>query len=156
MSHTADDPEPRKFWQLAYKTGVDGLFLRAEENGFFGPEWAIVTGSGWRLASGWWSREDADRAAAAVARVLPFIDWMSATADAFTAQSKKALSPDDPPLPLHRRPGGPARARAAHRRGRRDRLTSGSLHRPSPPVTCRRRPRAARAWVRRGPQGPTT
>lgn len=91
-SHTADDPEPRTFWQLAYKTGVDGLFLRAEENGFFGPEWAIVTGAGWRLASGWWSREDADRAAAAVARVLPFIDWMTATSEAFTAPSKKALA----------------------------------------------------------------
>jgi len=90
-SRSSDDPQPRQFWQLAYKTHVDGLFLRAGAN-FFGEEWAIVTGSGWRLASGWWSREDADRAATAIARVLPFIDWMSATTDSFTTRSKKALA----------------------------------------------------------------
>ncbi|MFC9269007.1 hypothetical protein ACFTXJ_14690 [Streptomyces zhihengii] len=91
LSHAGDDPEPRQFWQLAYKTDVDGLFLRANGNGFFGEEWQIVTGAGWRLFSGWWSREDAARAAAAVARALPFIDWMSATPDAFTDKSKTAL-----------------------------------------------------------------
>lgn len=92
FSHSGDDPEPRTFWQLAYKTDVDGLFLRATCNGFFGEEWAIVTGSGWKLFSGWWSREDAARAAAAIGRVLPYIDWMSATPDAFTDKSKKALA----------------------------------------------------------------
>jgi hypothetical protein len=91
MSHAGDDPEPRQFWQLAYKTDVDGLFLRATANGFFGEEWAIVTGSGWKLCSGWFTRDDAARAAAAIARVLPYIDWMSADADAFTDKSKKAL-----------------------------------------------------------------
>jgi hypothetical protein len=91
FGHSADDPEPRTFWQLAYKTDVDGLFLRATANGFFGAEWAIVTGSGWRLANGWWSRDDAARAAAAIGRVLPYIDWMSATSDAFTGKSKQAL-----------------------------------------------------------------
>lgn len=90
-SHDGDDPEPRQYWQLAYKTDVDGLFLRASGNGFFGEEWAIVTGSGWRLVSGWWSKDDAARAAAAIARVLPFIDWMSADADNFTDKSKAAL-----------------------------------------------------------------
>jgi hypothetical protein len=92
FSHDGDDPEPRQHWQLAYKTDVDGLFLRATANGFFGEEWGIVTGSGWRLVSGWWSREDAARAAAAVARVLPYIDWMSAGPDDFTDKSKKALA----------------------------------------------------------------
>lgn len=91
LSHSGDDPEPRTFWQLAYKTDVDGLFLRASGNGFFGEEWAIVTGSGWRLASGWFTRDDAARAAAAIARVLPYIDWMSAHADQFTEKSKTAL-----------------------------------------------------------------
>lgn len=91
FSHSGDDPEPRKFWQLAYKTDTDGLFLRAEANGFFGEEWQIVTDSGWRVASGWWARDDAARAAAAMGRVLPYIDWMSATPDAFTEKSKKAL-----------------------------------------------------------------
>jgi hypothetical protein len=91
FSHDGDDPEPRQYWQLAYKTDVDGLFLRASGNGFFGEEWAIVTGSGWRLASGWWAKDDAARAAAAIARVLPYIDWMSADADAFTDKSKAAL-----------------------------------------------------------------
>lgn len=91
FSHDGDDPEPRQYWQLAYKTDVDGLFLRASGNGFFGEEWAIVTGSGWRLASGWLVRDDAARAAAAVARVLPYIDWMSADASNFTDRSKQAL-----------------------------------------------------------------
>lgn len=91
-SHDGDDPEPRQYWQLGYKTDVDGLFLRATANGFFGEEWSIVTGSGWRLFSGWWSRDDAARAAAAVGRVLPYIDWMSATVDDFNDKSKKALA----------------------------------------------------------------
>jgi hypothetical protein len=91
FSHDGDDPEPRTFWQLAYKTDIDGLFLRASGNGFFGEEWAIVTGSGWRLAAGWWSKDDAARAAAAIARVLPYIDWMSADASNFTEKSKAAL-----------------------------------------------------------------
>ena len=91
LSHAQDDPEPRKYWQLAYKTDVDGLFLRATDNGFFGEEWAIVTGGGWKLFSGWWSREDAARAAAAIGRVLPYIDWMSATPDAFSKRSHEAL-----------------------------------------------------------------
>lgn len=92
LSHSGDDPQPRMFWQLGYKTDVDGLFLRATGNGFFGEEWAIVTGSGWKLFSGWWSREDAARAAAAIGRVLPYIDWMSAAPEAFTDKSKKALA----------------------------------------------------------------
>jgi len=92
FSHNGDDPEPRTFWQLAYKTDVDGLFLRATGNGFFGAEWGIVTGSGWKLFSGWWSREDAARAAAAIGRVLPYIDWMSADTSNFTDKSKKALA----------------------------------------------------------------
>ena len=52
---------------------------------------SIVTGSGWRLAAGWWSKDDAARAAAAIARVLPYIDWMSADASNFTEKSKAAL-----------------------------------------------------------------
>ena len=91
FSHDPDDPQPRQYWQLGYVTDVPGLYLRATENGFFGEEWAIVTGSGWRLFSGWWSRDDAARAAAAIARVLPYIDWMTATVDAFTDKSKQAL-----------------------------------------------------------------
>ncbi|WP_167756104.1 hypothetical protein [Streptomyces sp. 4R-3d] len=92
MSHAKDDPQPRQYWQLAYKTDTDGLFLRADDNGFFGDEWQIVTGSGLKLLSGWFTREDAGRAAAAIGRVLPYIDWMSATSDDFTDASKKALT----------------------------------------------------------------
>lgn len=91
MSHAEDDPQPRQYWQLAYKTDVDGLFLRATSNGFFGEEWAIVTGGGWKLFSGWWTREDAARAVAGIARVLPYIDWMTATPDAFNEKSREAL-----------------------------------------------------------------
>lgn len=92
MSHSQDDPKPRQFWQLAYVTDVPGLFLRATDNGFFGEEWAIVTGGGWKLFSGWWTREDAARAVAAIGRVLPYIDWMSAGPDDFTKKSKEALA----------------------------------------------------------------
>ncbi|MEU7737289.1 hypothetical protein AB0B51_30085 [Streptomyces griseus] len=92
VSHAKDDPEPRQFWQLAYKTDTDGLFLRADGNGFFGAEWQIVTGSGLKLLSGWFTREDAGLAAAAIGRVLPYIDWMSATSEDFTDASKKALA----------------------------------------------------------------
>lgn len=90
-SHAEDDPQPRQFWQLAYKTDVDGLFLRAEANGFFGEAWAIVTGSGWKLFAGWFAREDAALAVAAIGRVLPYVDWMSVTGDDLTDRSKKAL-----------------------------------------------------------------
>jgi len=92
LSHSGDDPQPRQFWQLAYKTDTDGLFIRAEGNGFFGEEWQIVTGSGLKLLSGWFTREDAGLAAAAIGRVLPYIDWMSATSEDFTDASKKALA----------------------------------------------------------------
>lgn len=91
-SHSPDNPQTRQFWQLAYKTDVDGLFLRVTANGFIGEEWAIVTGSGFKLSSGWWSREDAAMAVAAIGRVLPFIDWMSADASTLTDRSKKALA----------------------------------------------------------------
>lgn len=91
FGHSQDDPQPRQFWQLAYKTDVDGLFLRAEANGFFGEEWGIVTGAGWRLRTGWLSQDDAARTAAAISRVLPYIDWMSADADALTERSRLAL-----------------------------------------------------------------
>lgn len=91
-SHAPDDPQDRLFWQLAHKTDVDGLFLRVTANGFFGEEWGILAGSGYRLFSGWWTREDAALAAAAIARTLPFIDWMSATPSMFTPRSKKALA----------------------------------------------------------------
>lgn len=90
--HSNDDPQPRQFWQLAYKTDVDGLFLRAEANGFFGEEWAIVTGSGWKLAAGWHTRDAAAHATAAIGRVLPYIDWMAAGGDALTTKSKTALA----------------------------------------------------------------
>ncbi|MYZ34354.1 MULTISPECIES: hypothetical protein [unclassified Streptomyces] len=92
VSHSDDDPEPRQYWRLAYKTDIDGLFLRADANGIFGEEWSIVTGSGWRIASGWWDREDAGRAVAAIARVLPYIDWMDTDPDDFTDRSKNALA----------------------------------------------------------------
>lgn len=91
-SHAGDDPKPRQFWQLAHKTDVDGLFLRVNANGFFGEEWAIVTGSGWMLFHGWFTQDDAARAAAAIARVLPFVDWMAVSPDSLTSRSKKALT----------------------------------------------------------------
>lgn len=90
LGRSGDDPEPRTYWQLAYKTDVDGLFLRGD-GGMFTDDWSIVTGSGWRLASGWWTRDDAARAAAAIARVLPYIDWMAADPEHFTEKSRDAL-----------------------------------------------------------------
>jgi hypothetical protein len=94
-SHQAqerDEPEPRMLWQIAYKTGVRGLFLRASANGFFGEEWAVVTARGFKLASGWWTREAADRAVAAVGRVLPQVDWADVdSGGVFTEDALAAL-----------------------------------------------------------------
>ncbi|GGK61857.1 hypothetical protein Sme01_03710 [Sphaerisporangium melleum] len=93
--HSAEDrndPEPRQLWQLAYKTGVHGLYLRTTANGFFGELWGIVTGTGFKLTEGWWDRESAEQAVAAVGRVLPQVDWMEVRdADAFTPAAVAAL-----------------------------------------------------------------
>jgi hypothetical protein len=71
-----DAPEPRMLWQLAYKTGVHGLYLRTTGSSILGPTWGIVTGSGYRLLEGWWTRELAELACGAVGRALPGVDWM--------------------------------------------------------------------------------
>jgi hypothetical protein len=92
LSHDRDDPNTRQYWQLVFKTDVDGLFLRATANGFFGDQWAIVTGSGWKLVSGWFSREDAARAAAAIGRAVPFVDWMAVDPEDLTDRAKKAIA----------------------------------------------------------------
>jgi hypothetical protein len=128
FSHAPDDPETRQFWQLAYKTDVNGLFLRVTANGFFGDQWAIVTGSGYQLFGGWFSREDAGRAAAAIGRVLPFVDWMSVDPKHFTRRSTQALAatvrryhfagvreehPEPEPLTPEDAATGPAEAAAA-------------------------------------------
>lgn len=79
LAHGAEDrdaPQSRMLWQLAYKTEVPGLFVRVTANGFFGEEFGIVTGSGLKLASGWYEREFVDKAVAAIGRVLPQVNWM--------------------------------------------------------------------------------
>lgn len=91
VGHEGDDPGTGPRWQLVFVTGVPGLFTRVSGNNFIGDEWAIVTGSGYRLAQGWLSQEMANRAADALGRVLPDTDWMRLTPDSFTAEAKRAV-----------------------------------------------------------------
>lgn len=92
LCHDNDEPGEGLRWQLAFVTEVPGLFLRVTSNGFFGEEWGIVTGSGYRLASGWYSRDSAGKAVAALGRVLPGADWMRLTPGGFTPRAKEAIA----------------------------------------------------------------
>lgn len=92
LGHDYADPGHGLRWQLAFVTAVPGLYVRVSGNGFFGEEWAILTGSGYVLRSGWYSREDACRCCEALARVLPNTDWMRLTPDAFTDRAKEAVA----------------------------------------------------------------
>jgi len=92
LGHDHADPGHGLRWQLAFVTAVPGLYVRVSGNGFFGEEWAILTGSGYILRSGWYSREDAARCCEALARVLPNTDWMRLTPDAFTDRAKEAVA----------------------------------------------------------------
>jgi hypothetical protein len=90
-SESRDAPQARLLWQIAYKTTVPGLFVRVTGNGFFGETFGIVTGSGYLVTSGWWERETAEQAAAAMARVLPQIDWVNLDPTALTPPARTAL-----------------------------------------------------------------
>jgi hypothetical protein len=92
VGHDGDEPGSGLRWQLAFVTEVPGLYVRVTANGFFGDEYGIVTGSGYRLAGGWYSREDAGSAVAALGRVLPNTDWMRLTPGAFTPRAKEAIA----------------------------------------------------------------
>jgi hypothetical protein len=91
VGHDRDEPGEHMHWQLAFVTDVPGLYLRVSGNGFFGEEWGIVTGSGYRLASGWHSREGAATCAYALGRLLPNADWMRLTPAAYTAEAMTAI-----------------------------------------------------------------
>jgi hypothetical protein len=86
-----DEPGPSLRWQMAFVTGVHGLYVRVTSAGIFGEEFGIVTGSGYRLASGWYDREVAERACEALGRVLPDTDWMRMTPGQFTPAAVKAV-----------------------------------------------------------------
>jgi hypothetical protein len=90
IGHEPDEPGPALRWQIAYATPVHGLYLRTTP-AMFGDEWAIVTGSGYRLASGWLSRDDATATAEALGRTLPGLDWMRITPKGFTPKAQKAI-----------------------------------------------------------------
>lgn len=87
VGHEHDEPGETLRWQLAFTTPVAGLYVRASANGFFGDEWGIVTGSGFRIASRWYSKEGATRAAVALGTALPRCDWMRMSPDGFTPKS---------------------------------------------------------------------
>lgn len=89
--HEGDEPGVGLRWQIAFVTQVPGLYVRVTANGFFGEEFGIVTGSGFRVASGWHSRDDAARCAEALGRTLPNTDWMRLTPSAFTPRAKEAI-----------------------------------------------------------------
>jgi hypothetical protein len=92
LGHDHAEPGRGMRWQLAFTTGVRGLYVRITANGFFGEEWGIVTGSGYRLASGWFDREVAERACDALGRVLPDTDWMQLGPRSFTPAALKAVA----------------------------------------------------------------
>jgi hypothetical protein len=86
-----DEPGRSLRWQMAFVTGVHGLYVRVTGANFFGEEFGIVTGSGYRLTSGWYDREVAERACEALGRVLPDTDWMRMTPGQFTPAAVKAV-----------------------------------------------------------------
>src|ERR1035441_1233548 len=90
LGHEPDEPGPALRWQIAFATKVPGLYLRSTP-AMICDEWAIVTGSGYRLASGWWNREDADATAEALGRTLPGADWVRLTPEGFTPKAAKAI-----------------------------------------------------------------
>ena len=90
LGHEPDEPGPGLRWQIACVTKVPGLYLRTTP-AIFGDEWAIVTGSGYRLASGWYNREDAEASAEALGRTLPGMDWMRVSPRSFTPKAQKAI-----------------------------------------------------------------
>lgn len=91
LGHDPHEPGNALRWQLAFVTEVPGLFIRVTSNGFFGEEYGIVTGSGYILKSGWYDRDEAGKAVAALGRTLPNADWMRLTPDGFTDRAKEAM-----------------------------------------------------------------
>jgi hypothetical protein len=91
VCHDGDEPGEGLRWQIAFVTKVPGLYVRVTGNGFIGEEWGIVTGSGWRVAGGWYSRDDAAACCEALGRTLPNTDWMRLTPDAFTPRAQAAI-----------------------------------------------------------------
>lgn len=87
-----DTAQPLMLWRLAYQSDVHGLYLRVSASGFFGEEWEIVTGSGFRVASGYFGRDAAAAALSAMGRVLPQVNWMTIRdASVFTPAALAAL-----------------------------------------------------------------
>ena len=91
LGHNLDEPGRGLRWEIAYVTSVTGLFVRVVANGFFGEEWGILLGSGYRLPARWSTREDASTAAEALGRTLPNVDWMRLTPDGFTPKAIEAI-----------------------------------------------------------------
>jgi hypothetical protein len=62
-------------WHLAYQTPARGLYVRGGDPNLFGEEYDVVSGSGYRLRSGFVSREVATDYAVAIAAAAPDVDW---------------------------------------------------------------------------------
>lgn len=89
--HDGEEPGHPLRWQIAFATSVPGLYLRSTP-AMFADEWAILTGSGYRLAAGWTDRDDAEAAVEALGRTLPRMDWMRVTRKSFTPKAKQAIT----------------------------------------------------------------
>lgn len=74
-----DGAESEAYWSLAYVTPARGLFVRAGNPGLFGEEFAVVSGSGFVIRSGFVTRGAAEDYAVAVAAAVPGIDWRAWT-----------------------------------------------------------------------------
>ena len=91
VGHSEDEPGQALRWQIAFVTPVPGLYVRVTGNGFTGEEWGIVTGSGWKLSSGWYSRDQVLACVEALGRVLPNADWMRLEPSGYTDRAKAAI-----------------------------------------------------------------
>jgi hypothetical protein len=91
VGHDPENPGESLRWQIGIRTKIRGLYLRVTGNGFLGEEWGILTGSGYRITSGYYDQDSANSAAEALGRVLPNTDWMRLGPNAFTPAAKTAI-----------------------------------------------------------------
>jgi hypothetical protein len=68
-------PQQEQRWSLAYETPARGLYVKAGAPNFWGEDWVVVSGSGYVVRGGFFSREVACAYAVAIATAVPGIDF---------------------------------------------------------------------------------
>lgn len=77
-------------WRFVERTPVLGLFLY-EQVGFFGSEWALRSGSGYKVVGGLSTSEHARELAVKLHEAVPGIDWMVLQGPELTAEVKATM-----------------------------------------------------------------